>query len=43
MVVKSAHVERMGENLDMFDFTMSPEDLAVIQSMDTGKTLFGWY
>lgn len=43
VVVKSVRPERMKENLNLFDFTLSPEDLAVVQAMDTGKTLFGWY
>ena len=43
MVPKTATFSRMQENLDLFDFTLAPEDLAVIRAMDTGKTLFGWY
>jgi diketogulonate reductase-like aldo/keto reductase len=43
VVPKTATFSRMQENLDLFDFTLTPEDLAVIRAMDTGKTLFGWY
>ena len=43
VVPKTATFSRMQENLDLFDFTLAPEDLAVIRAMDTGKTLFGWY
>ena len=43
VVPKTVTLSRMQENLDLFDFTITPEDLAVIQGMDTGKTLFGWY
>ena len=43
VVPKTVTPSRMQENLALFDFTLPPEDLAVIQAMDTGKTLFGWY
>ena len=43
VVPKTATFSRMQENLDLFDFTLSPQDLETIRAMDTGKTLFGWY
>lgn len=43
VVPKTVTPSRMKENLDLFDFVLSPEDLKTIQGMDTGKTLFGWY
>ena len=43
VVPKTVTPARMKENLDLFDFTLSPEDLETIRAMDTGKTLFGWY
>jgi len=43
VVPKTVTPARMKENLDLFDFTLSSEDLETIRAMDTGKTLFGWY
>ena len=43
VVPKTVTPARMKENLDLFDFTLSPQDLETIRAMDTGKTLFGWY
>ena len=43
VIPKSSHRERMVENLDIFDVTLTPDDMARIQQLETGKTLFGWY
>ncbi len=40
IIPKSVHVERMEQNLDIFDFTLSDEDMAAIATLDTGKSLF---
>ncbi len=40
IIPKSTHKERMIENLDIFDFELSAEDMALISSLDTGKSLF---
>mgnify|MGYP000017036514 CR=1 FL=1 len=40
-LVKTAHRERMLENLSIFDFTLSPEDMEQIRVLDTGKSIFG--
>ena len=40
-LVKTAHRERMLENLSIFDFTLSPEDMEQIRALDTGKSIFG--
>lgn len=40
IIPKSVHVERMAQNLDIFDFTLSDEDMAEIAGLDTGKSLF---
>lgn len=37
---KSTHRERMVENLDIFDFALSDEDVAEIKQLETGETLF---
>lgn len=40
IIPKSTHVERMEQNLDITDFTLSDEDMAEIGRLDTGKSLF---
>lgn len=40
IIPKSTHVERMEQNLDIFDFTLSDEDMEEIARLDTGKSLF---
>jgi diketogulonate reductase-like aldo/keto reductase len=36
-IPKSIHPERIAENINIFDFTMTPDELAAIDVMDTGK------
>lgn len=40
IIPKSVHVERMQQNLDIFDFTLSDEEMAEIARLDTDKSLF---
>ncbi|MCM1532035.1 MAG: aldo/keto reductase [Bacteroides sp.] len=40
IIPKSTHVERMQQNIDIFDFQLSDEDMASIAGLDTGKSLF---
>ncbi|MDE6228434.1 MAG: aldo/keto reductase [Muribaculaceae bacterium] len=40
IIPKSVHVERMQQNLDILDFTLSNDDMAEIAKLDTGKSLF---
>lgn len=40
IIPKSVRVERMQQNLDIFDFNLSDEDMAEIADLDTGKSLF---
>lgn len=40
IIPKSVHVDRMQQNLDIFDFTLSEQDMAEIAGLDTGKSLF---
>lgn len=40
IIPKSTHIERMEQNLDILDFTLSDEDMSVIAGLDTGKSLF---
>ncbi len=43
VIPKSSRRERMIENLDIFDTTLTPDDIDKIHQLETGKTLFGWY
>lgn len=38
-IPKSTHIERMRENFDIFDFTLSAEEMAQIATLDGGKAL----
>jgi len=40
VIPKSVRKERIIENLNIFDFKLSPEDMEAIASLDTGKSLF---
>ena len=40
VIPKSAHKERMRQNFDLFDFTLSAEDMAAIETLDGGESLF---
>ena len=40
-LAKSVHRERMEQNLSIFDFTLSNEDMLAISRLDEGITLFG--
>lgn len=43
VIPKSAHRERMVENLDIFDFSLTAEEMERIAGLDDGRSLFGWY
>lgn len=40
IIPKSVHIDRMKQNIDLFDFSLSDEDMAQIASLDTQTSLF---
>ena len=40
VIPKSTHKERMEQNLDVFDFALSKDDMEAIRALDEGKSLF---
>lgn len=40
VIPKSTHKERMIENLNIFDFALTPEDMTTITTLDTAQSLF---
>ena len=43
VIPKSAHRDRMEQNLHSLDFTLEQEDLEQLSSLNEGRSLFGWY
>lgn len=43
VIPKSVHRERMAQNLDIFDFQLTEEDIAKISRLNGNASLFGWY
>lgn len=39
VIPKSTHEERMQENFNVFDFTLTEEEMKQIETLDTGKSL----
>ena len=42
IIPKTTHKERMMENIDLFDFTLTDDDLQEICLLDTGRNVTGW-
>lgn len=40
VIPKSVHKDRMQQNFELFDFTLSPEDMVTIEALDEGESLF---
>lgn len=40
IIPKSVHKERMQQNFELFDFALTPEDMAAIEALDGGESLF---
>lgn len=43
VIPKSVHRDRMEQNLQSLDFTLSQEDSERLSSLNEGRSLFGWY
>lgn len=43
VIPKTAHKNRLAENIQIFDFYLTDQDMGRIQELDGGQTLFGWY
>lgn len=41
VIPKSTHKERMTQNIDVFDFTLTDEEMASVAALDRNETLFG--
>lgn len=42
VIPKSVHKERMIQNMDVFDFELSDDEMATVRRLDTGHNLEGW-
>ena len=40
VIPKSTHIERMEENFNVFDFTISEEDMEIISALDKEQSSF---
>ena len=40
VIPKSTHIERMRQNMEVFDFALADDDIAAIAALDGGKSLF---
>ena len=40
VIPKSVHIERMRQNMEVFDFALADDDMAAIAALDGGKSLF---
>ena len=40
VIPKSTHIERMRQNMEVFDFALTDDDMAAIAALDGGKSLF---
>lgn len=42
IIPKTSHEERLMENIDLFDFQISESDMKLIETLNQGRSLFGW-
>ena len=43
IIPKSENLERLKENIDLFDFELTKEDIEKIETLENKISLFGWY
>lgn len=43
IIPKSTHRERMIENLDILDFSLTKGEMSLIATLNEGKSLFNWW
>ena len=43
IIPKSGNIDRLKQNIDLFDFELTKEDIEKIKTLDNKKSLFGWY
>ena len=43
IIPKSSNLDRLKQNIDLFDFELTNEDIEMIKTLNKGKSLFGWY
>ena len=43
VIPKSTKLEHMKENLAILDFELEPEEMADLEKLDAGRSLFGWW
>ena len=43
VIPKTTHKQRMQENLDLFDFSLSDAEMQAIKGLDTGRSQFNWW
>ena len=43
VIPKSTHTDRMKENLASLDFDLTPDEMRRLESLEIGKSLFGWW
>ena len=42
VIPKTTHIERMRENIHLFDFQLTDEEMQLIRQLDTGHNITGW-
>ena len=42
IIPKTTHIERMKENIDLFDFELTEEEISLLETLDTGVALIGY-
>lgn len=43
VIPKSIHPDRIAENIDLFDFALTDDEMAQIRQLDQDQSAFGWY